>query len=213
MSMWYVTHRPRSLSECILEHLDDDARGLLHHAESQSSVPNLLLWGPPGTGKSTIASVLANEDRFTVNAFNGVELDKHGIEFLKRLVLSTSLFNTKRCFVVDEIHVARPAIQHAIRSMIDDAAVPVSWLFTCNDVNAVDNALRSRLIEVCCAYSSVAMRERHLAGIARRYNEILESEHVIVPIDELQEIAERYYPDVRAGINALQIKYSVLKAA
>jgi putative ATPase len=213
MSMWYEVHRPCSLSDCVLDHLHEDARCLLLHAASQESLPNLLLWGPPGTGKSTIAQVLANKDRFTVNMFNGVDLEKQGVGFLNRLIQSTSLYHGRRCFVIDEIHVARPTIQHAVRSMIDDAPVPISWLFTCNDVNAVDQALRSRLLEISCAYSSVASRERHLDGIARRYADILNAEKLTAPREQLREIAEQFYPDVRAGINALQIKYSSLKAA
>ena len=213
MSMWYSAHRPRSLSECILEHLDDDARGLLQHAVRQETVPNLSLYGPPGTGKSTIASVLANKDRFIVNTLNGTDLEKNEISLLKRLIVSTSLFSQHRCIVIDELNAVRPAIQRSIRSMIDDAEVPVSWLFTCNDVNAVDKSLRSRLIEICCGYSSINMRERHLDGIAHRYSAILEAENITAPIAELREIAERCYPDVRAGINELQTKYSSQRAA
>ena len=57
-AMWSERHRPKMLSECVLEHLDDHSRKLLQDAAYQ--LPNVLLYGPPGTGKSTIARILCD---------------------------------------------------------------------------------------------------------------------------------------------------------
>ncbi len=212
MSMWYEVHRPRSLSDCVLDHLHDDARKLLLNVERQQSVPNLLLWGSPGTGKSTIAGILASDNVFTVNSFNGSSFEKIGLPLLKRLLQSKSLFHDRRCFVLDELHVVSTKVQHEIRAMIDAADVPATWLFTCNDVKAIDDALRSRLLDIPCGFSSVTSRENHLDGIARRYAQILAAEGIDAPLKELRKIAESHYPDVRAGINSLQLGYDRQRA-
>ena len=61
-AMWSERHRPKMLSECVLEHLDDHSRKLLQEAVTASQLPNVLMYGPPGTGKSTIARILCDRE-------------------------------------------------------------------------------------------------------------------------------------------------------
>ena len=77
-AMWSERHRPKMLSECVLEHLDDDSRKLLQEAVMASQLPNVLLYGPPGTGKSTIARILCDEDSLHREPFQRITIRKIG---------------------------------------------------------------------------------------------------------------------------------------
>ena len=82
--MWFEKYRPTQLCECVLDHIDNASQNLLRQAVTATTLPNLLLHGPPGTGKTTIARILCDEERFAVNAFNGSLFGKNGSLFGKR---------------------------------------------------------------------------------------------------------------------------------
>jgi putative ATPase len=90
-AMWSERHRPKTLSECVLEHLDDYSRKLLQEAVTASQLLNVLLHGSPGTGKSTIARILCDEDRFSVNSFNGSLFEKSDAAAAKNGRITKSL--------------------------------------------------------------------------------------------------------------------------
>jgi sliding-clamp-loader large subunit len=75
-------------------------------------------------------------------------------------------------------------------------------------------ALRSRVILIDCSYGTPAKQEAHLAGIARRCRQILSAEGVSdVGGEDLRQVVELNYPDIRQTINALQRKYGAQHAA
>jgi putative ATPase len=82
--MWSRKYRPTRLSECVLDHIDDEHQQLLQQAVT-GIIPNLLLHGPPGTGKTTIARILCDDERFEVSCFNGSIFGKSELAFLQEL--------------------------------------------------------------------------------------------------------------------------------
>ena len=205
-AMWSERHRPKVLFECVLEHLDDDSRNLLRQTVTAAQLPNMLLYGPAGTGKTTIARILCNEDRFTVNRFNGSLFEKRDVENLQKLISSRSLFHQHRCILIDEIDGATRNAQNALRALIEEGG-GASWICTANDIRKIASPLLSRMIQIDCSYAILPQRQAHLSGITRRCREILRTEEIHeVTEGELRHIVELYYPDLRRTINALQLR-------
>ena len=211
-AMWSERHRPKMLSECVLEHLDDHSRKLLQEAVTASQLPNVLLYGPPGTGKSTIARILCDENRFTVNRFNGSLFEKSDAEQLQKMVASRSLFHDHRCILIDEIDGATLKAQKALRALIENDS-DCAWICTANEPRKIIPPLLSRMMLIDCSYATLQRREAHFAGIMRRCREILVAETVEITEAELRHVVELNYPDVRQTINALQLRSSNRMAA
>ena len=205
-AMWSERHRPKMLSECVLEHLDDHSRKLLQEVTA-SQLPNVLMYGPPGTGKSTIARILCDETRFTVNCFNGSLFEKSDAEQLQKMVASRSVFLNHRCILIDEIDGATLNAQKALRALIESDC-DCAWICTANELRKIIPPLLSRMILIDCSYATLQRREAHFAGIMRRCREILVAETVEIAEAELRHVVELNYPDVRQTINALQLRSS-----
>ena len=205
--MWSEKYHPTRLSECVLDHIDDESQNLLQQAVTAASPPNLLLHGPPGTGKTTIAGILCDPERFELNSFNGSIFGKSDLALLQQLGRSRSLFHDKRCILVDEIDSLTRNAQKALRALMDEDSVDVVWVCTGNKIRDIILPLQSRVILVDCSYSIRAKREAHFAGIGRRCRHILSAEGVRDISDEdLRHVVELHYPDIRKTINSLQRK-------
>jgi len=203
--MWFEKHRPTQLCECVLDHIDNASQNLLRQAVTAATLPNLLLHGPPGTGKTTIARILCDDERFAVNAFNGSLFGKRDVKKLKEMISSRSVFLEQRCIMVDEIDGATMSAQSALRALMEDDWA--SWVYTANDFRKIMPPLRSRVILVDCSYAEGAKRQAHFAGISRRCRQILSAEGVRDFSDEdLLCVVDLHYPDIRQTINALQLK-------
>jgi replication-associated recombination protein RarA len=210
--MWFELYRPKNLSECILEHIDDTSRSLLVHCATASELPNILLHGPAGTGKTTIARILSNKDRFAVYPFNGSLFGKREVEEIQDMVSSPSLFQEQRCFLIEEIDGATRNAQKALRALMESG--DSSWICTANDLRKIIPPLLSRMMLIDCSYAGLAKREAHMLGIVRRCRQILLSEGIHeVSEHDVRKIVELNYPDVRQTINALQLRCMTRSAA
>jgi DNA polymerase III delta prime subunit len=212
-TMWSESYQPKSLDECILKGFPKHVEMTLKKIEKSTQIPNILQFGIAGTGKSTIAKVLAERTNFQVIWKNGSMFTKDDIPNLEKQVTASSLFSTRRIVVIDEADGMSQPAQYALRSLIDPR-VEASWLLTCNFRKKLIEPIASRFMQIECALPPQSQRDDHLRGIVRRCQQILRAEQIAnISDEELRVIANEKYPDIRQTINEVQLRYSFLSDA
>ena len=117
--MWSEKYQPQSLDECILDGFPAHVQSTLKSLDRANKVPNILLYGIAGTGKSTIARILAEKEGYHVIWRNGSLLNKDTVKELLPSLTNCSLYGDRRLVFIDEADGMTPAAQLALRSLID----------------------------------------------------------------------------------------------
>ena len=213
ISMWIEKHQPNTLDECILDAFPEYVKRQMIHISKQTSLPNVLLYGIAGTGKSTIARILCDNSKYDVHPLNGSMMTKSDIPALEKFVKANNLFGNRRVVFIDEADGISVPAQLALRSLIEPVH-SVSWFFTCNFRKKLIEPITSRFMQIECTQPPQSEREKHIAAIVRRCRQILVAESIKgVSDDELHALVSAKYPDIRATINELQMRYSFLAEA
>jgi len=212
-SMWIEKHQPTTLDECILDAFPEYVKRQMLHMSAQTSLPNVLLYGIAGTGKSTIARILCDDSKYDVRPLNGSMMTKSDIPALEKFVKANNLFGNRRVVFVDEADGISTPAQLALRSLIEPTH-NVSWFFTCNFRKKLIEPITSRFMQIECTQPPQSERNKHIAAIVHRCQQILNAEKITdVGDEELHVLVSNKYPDIRATINELQMRYSFLAEA
>lgn len=193
-SLWIEKYRPKDLSALALS---DDNRGLLESWMEAGEIPHILLAGPAGTGKTTIARILTSALDCRVLALNAS--NERGIDTIRDRVRNfarSRLGERWRIVFMDEAdHLTRDA-QTSLRNLIEQHATLTRYVFTCNYLHKIIDPLQSRctLIEL----SSPPFKERF-----RILKAILDAEGVEADTQSMVAYAE-HFRDLRKMINGAQ---------
>jgi DNA polymerase III delta prime subunit len=209
-SMWCEKYQPKTLDDCVLEGFPKHVQLTLRKLVAAPRLPNLLLFGIAGTGKSTIARVLADDEKFSVDWRNGSLFTKDDVPMLARAAATNSVFCTPRVVFVDEADGLSTPAQYALRSVIEPH-VDMSWVFTCNFRKKLIEPIASRFMQIECSLPPASERMSHISGIVKRCQKILDAEGVRgVPEEDIVRIATEKYPDIRQTITECQLQFSHL---
>ena len=142
--LWVETHRPQTIQDCILP---DRLKKPFQEYVNQGKIPNLLLAGGPGVGKTTVAKAMCNEIGCDFLVINGS--DESGIDTfrtkIKNYASSMSLSGGRKVIIIDEADYLNPnSTQPALRNAIEEFAGNCSFIFTCNFKNRIIEPLHSR---------------------------------------------------------------------
>ena len=208
--LWVEAYRPSTIDECILP---AEIKNTFKSILKQGEIPNLLLSGTAGTGKTTVAKALCNELDLDVMMINGSD-EGRSIDTVRNQIknfastVSLSETNKPKVVIVDEAdYMNAESVQPALRNFIETFSNNCRFIFTCNYKNKIIPAIHSRCTVI--NFSIQNKDKQNLAGLFhKRLSTILEQENIEFDPKVLAELIVKYYPDFRRTINELQ-RYSV----
>lgn len=204
--LWVEKYRPSKISECILT---DDLKKTFQQFVDDKHIPNLLLSGGPGVGKTTVAKAMLNEIGATFMMINGSE--ESGIDVLrnkiKNFASTVSMDGNRKFVILDEADYLNPqSTQPALRGFIEEFHKNCGFILTCNFKNRIIEPLHSRCSVV--EFRIPTSQKPTLAGqFFKRVQDILTQESVQFEPKAVAGIVEKHFPDWRRVLNELQ-RYS-----
>ena len=207
--LWVEKYRPKTIEECILpENIKKTFKDFL----SKGEVPNLLLAGPAGCGKTTVAKALCAELGVDVYVINGSDegrfLDtvrNNAKNFASTVSLTSD--SKHKVIIIDEADNTTPDVQLLLRASIEEFSGNCRFIFTCNYKNKIIEPLHSRCSVI--EFSIKGKEKVKIAGLFfKRLQEVLDIERIPYDTPVLAEIINKHFPDWRRVLNECQ-RYSI----
>ena len=207
--LWVEKYRPKTIEECILP---ADIKKTFKDFLNKGEVPNLLLSGPAGCGKTTVAKALCNQLKVDYYVINGSDEGRFldTVRNNAKNFASTVSFSSDakhKVIIIDEADNTTSDVQLLLRASIEEFASNCRFIFTCNYKNKIIEPLHSR-----CAVVEFGIKGKQKQEIAAafftRLNYILDQERIEADKRCLAELINNHFPDWRRVLNECQ-RYSV----
>ena len=206
--LWVEKYRPQKIEDCILPKRIKDT---FQEIVDQGNVPNLLLSGTAGIGKTTVAKALCKQlgvDYYVINGSDeGRFLDTVRSQ-AKNFASTVSLLggSSRKVIIIDEADNTTHDVQLLLRGFIEEFHKTCSFIFTCNFKNKIIEPIHSRC---SCIEFGIQKNEKQqiMASFFSRLNNILDEEGVAYDKKVVAELIQRHFPDWRRVLNELQ-RYS-----
>lgn len=201
--LWTERYRPRTVDDCILPAaIKTSAKSFVAHGD----LPNMLLAGAPGIGKTTLAMAMCHELDTIPMFINGSE--ESGIDVLrtkiKDFAAALSLDGKRRYVILDEADYLNPnSTQPALRGLMEEFAINCGFILTCNYNNRIIPALHSRCTSLSLAIPTDE-KKKLMVKTVDRLGTILTKEGITYDEDIIIQVVKRWWPDLRRMLNEMQ---------
>lgn len=199
-------YAPQKVEECILP---ESIKKFFIETRDSGKVPNMILSGPPGIGKTSTIKALAKELDRDFMIINGS--DERSIDIIRNKVKNyastLSLSNTgKKILLIDEADNLTNDAQLALRASIEELQTNCTFIFTCNYKNKLIPPLHSRVAVIDFSIPSKE-RPKLAADFMKRIVDILTTEKIQYETAAVVSLINKYFPDFRRTLNEIQ-RYS-----
>jgi len=195
MELWVEKYRPQTLEEYVG---NETIKNKIADYLKQGSIQNLLFHGVAGTGKTTLAKLIAknlNCDLLYINAS-----DERGIDTIRDKIIpfaSSMSFNDVKIVILDEADYITPQAQATLRNTIESCSKTTRFIFTCNYLERIISPLQSR----CQTFEIIPPSK---LNIVKHLKDIIDGENIKVNVNDLAIVVNNFYPDIRKIINTIQ---------
>ena len=196
MELWVEKYRPTTLEEYVG---NETIKSKIADYLKQGSIQNLLFHGVAGTGKTTLAKLIAknlNCDLLYINAS-----DERGIDTIRDKIIpfaSSMSFNDVKIVILDEADYITPQAQATLRNTIESCSKTTRFILTCNYLERIISPLQSRCQTFEIIPPSKTEVIEHVSNITAK-EAMLE-----VSVNDVQKVVSTHYPDIRKIINTIQ---------
>jgi DNA polymerase III delta prime subunit len=204
--LWVERYRPRTVSDTILP---DDLKNTFQSFIKNKHIPNLILSGTAGVGKTTVARAMLEEIECDYVIINGsLDANKDTLRNeIKDYASTMSFIGGRKYVILDEADYLHPShIQPALRNFMEEFSKTCGFILTCNYKNKIIEPLHSR-----CSVIDFKINKQDMPKLAslffKRVNTILDTEKVEFDKQVVASLITQYYPDSRRILNELQ-RYS-----
>ena len=203
--LWVEKYRPHKIDECILP---DRSKKSFQGFLNQGEIPNLLLSGPAGVGKTTVARALCDEIGASYLLINGSD-EGRSIDTIrnkvKQFATSVSLTSSAahKVVILDEADNMTYDVQMILRAAIEEYHINCRFIFTCNFINKLIDPIKSR-----CTVVDFTIKPSHKEKLQEQFfyriRDILNKESIKYDDKIIAKLIKRYYPDWRRLLNEAQ---------
>lgn len=200
--LWVDKYKPITLNDISLT---DNTKNIIQTFINKKTINNLLFYGKPGCGKSTLANIIANELHVSTLYINCSHDNSIDMVRTKIIEFCNSMFEDGKIIILSEAdsltNSGNSNAQKALREVIENSSKDTRFILTCNYINQILSPIQSRCIPINITFS--------LESICKRLLFILKQENIKINTDVfklfIEQVVKKNFPDIRKIIGILEL--------